>query len=308
MNTSITDGILYQYLRGELDAKESDRLTRQLESDADLKEQLDSLQRVYALAEPSVHETWDTSSAWDKIDAATSDAPVIELKPRTSQFSILRIAASFAVLLVSASAIWFAIQSGAGYDHQYVAQEANDKHELPDGTVVWLDQGAQISYDDSGRKVGLEGTAYFDVMRDERAPFNLELESGIVEVLGTEFNVQQQDSKVRVSVTEGKVRFSAGEDERILEVGQMAELNTNNLQLGERNELNQRDLLWHNQMWSYDQAQLSQVISDINEVFHSDIRIVKKELQNCSFSTSGTEAGLTEWLEIFSRIYNLLFY
>ena len=307
MNTSITDGLLYQYLRGELDAHQSGEIADLVDRDSSVQERLESLrwiQDASADVIPQEKVDWNHHAAWEAIDRATKETPVVKLKNRRSQNKPWSIAASIAILVVSAWAAWTFLSSSDPYQNSYTASETHDMHTLPDGTVIWLDEGASVHYDESGRNVLLEGTAYFDVTRDESLPFQLALESGSIEVLGTEFNVRQDVDVIRVSVTEGKVRFSSDTSDRILAVGQMVELDKKNNSLSALQVISTQDLLWHEQVWSYDQIALSTVLQEINEVFHSDIQLVNAEMADCSFSTSGTEAGLTEWLEILARTYN----
>ncbi|SFC27088.1 FecR protein [Parapedobacter composti] len=63
---------------------------------------------------------------------------------------------------------------------------------LPDGTLVWLNSDSRITYPvrfDDVREVTVVGEAYFDVTRDENRPFRVHVGEQLVEVLGTEFNV-----------------------------------------------------------------------------------------------------------------------
>lgn len=84
---------------------------------------------------------------------------------------------------------------------------------LEDGTQIWLNKHSELTYPrgfaSDSRKVTLKGEAFFDVARDEEAPFSIELsDDNVVTVLGTSFNINDKfENKVEVSVTEGKVNL-----------------------------------------------------------------------------------------------------
>ena len=65
---------------------------------------------------------------------------------------------------------------------------------LSDGTRVWMNSDSRLKYPvmfaGDKREVILSGEAYFDVVKDESAPFIVKTESGKIEVLGTEFNIK----------------------------------------------------------------------------------------------------------------------
>ncbi|MDR1602530.1 MAG: FecR domain-containing protein [Tannerella sp.] len=64
---------------------------------------------------------------------------------------------------------------------------------LPDGTNVWLNARSSLAYhapfDRDKRVMTLDGEAYFEVARDEKKPFTVQTAKGVIEVLGTHFNV-----------------------------------------------------------------------------------------------------------------------
>lgn len=67
---------------------------------------------------------------------------------------------------------------------------------LPDGTVVKLNGASRLCYDSKGfgikgkRKVSVEGEVYFDVAKDKKHPFVVDLNGSRVEVTGTTFEVR----------------------------------------------------------------------------------------------------------------------
>src|SRR5690606_28191969 len=84
---------------------------------------------------------------------------------------------------------------------------------LSDGSQVWLDAGAELSFADdfnrSLRQVNIKGEAYFDVAKsvqqDKRIPFIVQTSLQKIEVLGTQFNVNaREDSEQSITLIEGK--------------------------------------------------------------------------------------------------------
>jgi transmembrane sensor len=86
---------------------------------------------------------------------------------------------------------------------------------LPDGTRVMLNAGSSISYpeefEENIRKVSLTGEAFFDVIRNEKAPFVIITGEVVTKVLGTSFNIRAypENKAVQVAVVEGKVKVNA---------------------------------------------------------------------------------------------------
>ena len=99
---------------------------------------------------------------------------------------------------------------------------------LPDNSVVWLNSGSKLSFEDSynrkARTVTLVGEGYFDVAPDADRPFTVRCGDVSVLVKGTRFNVSAypEDRFVATSVVEGHVVFSDGTARLDLYKGQSA--------------------------------------------------------------------------------------
>jgi ferric-dicitrate binding protein FerR (iron transport regulator) len=81
---------------------------------------------------------------------------------------------------------------------------------LPDGSVVWLNKGSRLYYEDDlkgqEREVMLEGEGYFDVARDHERPFIVKAGKVSIKVLGTRFTVSAyNDSPVQAYLEEGRI-------------------------------------------------------------------------------------------------------
>lgn len=89
--------------------------------------------------------------------------------------------------------------------------------QLADGTMVTLNAGSSlkypVSFTDSIRQVFLVGEAYFDVSHNGK-PFIVSCDNIDVRVLGTSFNISSysDDSVVKTTLVEGKVKITTAED------------------------------------------------------------------------------------------------
>ncbi len=85
---------------------------------------------------------------------------------------------------------------------------------LPDSSRVWLNSGSKLTFSSNfknGRKVSLEGEAFFSVAKDKNHPFRVKTAEVEVEVLGTKFNLKAYPEEKSVSTTlvEGSVNISS---------------------------------------------------------------------------------------------------
>lgn len=80
---------------------------------------------------------------------------------------------------------------------------------LEDGSTVILNKQSQISYskgfEGNSRMIEMQGEAYFQVATDKEKPFTVVVDEVEVQVLGTEFNIQQADASIAVTVASGEV-------------------------------------------------------------------------------------------------------
>lgn len=144
----------------------------------------------------------------------------------------IKVAASVAILLVCSVGSYFAGQKQFSHSSSaeqlvinrvIMGKESKGPVTLPDGTIAWLNANSKLVYPEhfqSGkRQVQLEGEGYFEVVRDEKAPFLVETDGMVVNVLGTHFNVKNYENKETVETTllSGKVEvFLPGLDKSIV--------------------------------------------------------------------------------------------
>ena len=85
--------------------------------------------------------------------------------------------------------------------------------QLPDGTKVWLNSGTELSYpssfSDGTRNVKLLGEAFFDVAKDVKHPFIVDLGKINIEVVGTKFDAinYKEEGQTEIVLASGKVKL-----------------------------------------------------------------------------------------------------
>ncbi len=178
-----------------------------------------------------------TDAEWAKLSAAIATpaaAPVREAQIiRPPFWSGSRVFAAAASIVLLAVVGYFAIFKGDAkpLDAQHYATALGETKEiqLADGSHVRLNGGSTLDaaagYGATDRQLKLHGEAYFEVAKDKTRPFIVSAGATHAEALGTKFNVRMSsaDQGVQLSVTEGKVRFSAENfKELILTEGQVA--------------------------------------------------------------------------------------
>jgi transmembrane sensor len=176
-----------------------------------------------------------TDAEWAKLDTAiaphTIVAPMIIRPPFWSGSRIWAAAAAIALLAVVGGYFAFFKGNDKPLDAQHYATALGETKEiqLADGSHVRLNGGSTLDaaagYGQTDRKLTLHGEAYFEVAKDKARPFIVGAGATYAEALGTKFNVRMSsaDQGVQLSVTEGRVRFSADKfKELILTEGQVA--------------------------------------------------------------------------------------
>ena len=129
-----------------------------------------------------------------------------------------RYAAIFFFALSIGTAVWhFSGQSSRNIQETTTSVIAENgqisKIELPDGSLVWLNSGSEIAYNNffsaQNREITLTGEAYFDVGKNEDLPLVVDCSGLEVKVLGTRFNVNayEDNSVAEVVLEEGSVEL-----------------------------------------------------------------------------------------------------
>ena len=152
--------------------------------------------------------------------------------------------------------------------------------QLPDHSEVNLNALSKITYNpkqwtDNTRSLKLEGEAFFKVKKG--STFNVVTTSGIVTVVGTEFNVKQRQNYFEVTCYEGLVNVTFNSTETKLKAGDSF-LIINNKPI-ERLTLNAKKPDWLNSLSSFISVPLSEVLDEFERQYNVkiDAKTIKQD-------------------------------
>lgn len=155
----------------------------------------------------------------EKPMAAVADTPTKVVPMQRRNFFRIAAAASIAIVLGAGWMLgWF-----GGNSQMLVAANESDapmEVQLADGSIVWLNQDATLTYPENfswgDRAVTLDGEGYFEVEADRKHPFIVTTNHGAVTVLGTAFNIRsiKGEPTEEVYVTEGIVEYLASSNQK----------------------------------------------------------------------------------------------
>lgn len=239
-------------------------------------------QRLRFIASRYRQEALDTDKAWQRFAEQQGVRRVLPWRryvAATAAVLLMVVGIGITFQMKRNRPDWVAIVTGPG--------EVKELW-LPDSTQVTLAGETTIRYDrkiygKEKRAVQMNGKAFFQVQRDEARPFSVQTARTEVTVLGTVFQIHEMPASTSLIVTEGRVRFAAGEhvEPIILTAGMSAVYwtGTDTILRVEKTEFN--TLAWKTRQLRFRETPLTQVISDLNEAYGMKIvnRPAKKNLQ-----------------------------
>ena len=110
---------------------------------------------------------------------------------------------------------------------------------LPDGSNVWLNAASKLTFPSSfithkSRMVELSGEAYFEIAKDKEHPFIVKTYNQVVEVFGTQFNINSyvDEPDVKTTLLEGSIKVSENKGiDKVLKPGQQSTITSSGLKV-----------------------------------------------------------------------------
>lgn len=172
---------------------------------------------------------------------------------------------------------------------------------LPDGTKVWLNAASSLRYpvafSGNTREVRITGEAYFEVAADAARPFSVRFnEKGVVEVLGTAFNINayMDEPLVKTTLLSGSIRVNK---QQLLRPGEQANIDNNNGITIESSAETENAIAWKKGLFMMSSTDLPALFRQISRWYDIEVNM-KGELPKRSFGgTIGRDVNLADIIE-----------
>lgn len=304
--------LMSRYLSNELSLEETEELLTWLDDDPARADLLKELQDTWD-ATKNYPENFnvDTSAGWQKLRTLIDEQE--RPKVRTlSKVAWIGIAASF-LLVAFVGFLGYKNLTQTKLIEITTIEGQNTEIMLPDGSKVWLNENSTLSYpddfnEDAKREVKLKGEAFFEVTKNPERPFIIEAGKTVTRVLGTSFNVRQDNQgSIKVSVVTGKVSFQPVENSRqelILLPGDAGVITKEGYSAKSKFG-NQNFLYWKSRQLAFTNATLSEVLKTVENAYHVKFHLNEEELLNRRITTSFNQIPLSEVLEVIEVLLDL---
>lgn len=181
---------------------------------------------------------------------------------------------------------------------------------LPDSSEVWLNSGSKLIYPEhftsDGRKVSLEGEAYFKVTSDVNNRFDVQTSDGLtVSAYGTEFNVNAytEESAIKATLAKGNIRITQPDirvSKDIVPGEQVVySREAKNMEVRKVNLLIETG--WKEGRMIFRRTPLNEIAQKLSRHFNVDIEIEGQELYKYTYSAIFTTETLVEILSLLEK-------
>ena len=163
---------------------------------------------------------------------------------------------------------------------------------LDDGTEIWLNSVSELKYPahfvGNERRVQLTGEAYFQVARNEAAPFIVETRDMDVKVLGTSFNVSvyEDEESCHATLVEGRVEVNdkVNGEKVVLTPGKQALLRGGEMTVREVNT--KLYTLWRLDRFTFASEDMEGVIRKLSRWYNVDFFFANSSMKQKRFTGS----------------------
>lgn len=185
---------------------------------------------------------------------------------------------------------------------------------LPDGTKVWLNSSSSVEYVapffSRQRRVKMEGEAYFEVEHDRRAPFVVSTNGLDIEVLGTRFNIRNDDNEHRVTTVllEGAVKaYASGREQASVRLHPAQQLvfdtRTHAMRLTDCPSA-ERSINWIDGRFCFEHDTFGEIVAELKRYYNVDIRFMDTRLRDMRFSGNfRVEDGIYHIMSVLQLTY-----
>jgi ferric-dicitrate binding protein FerR (iron transport regulator) len=298
--------IIGKYITGNESVSDSDKLNSWLNEDPENQLKLDHITEEREIVKNiEAYEDIDTNKAWNRYEEKIAG---LSLRKQILKWKIAAILVFLVGIAGSLVGYW---SSGNGksaltksvYTTVVTENGQTSRIILPDSTVVWLNSGTALSYNNNfsvnNRDVKLKGEAYFKVARNENIPLIVHCEEMEVKVLGTEFDVNafSYDDKFSVVLEKGSIELSHINNKFesfTMTPGEIAKFDDLNNKLVISRADTYEYVSWKDGVLIFNNTSMKQVISRLEHWYGVDIEVNNPKVYDLIFNATIVDENLED--------------
>ncbi|UYQ95875.1 DUF4974 domain-containing protein [Chitinophaga horti] len=178
---------------------------------------------------------------------------------------------------------------------------------MPDQSVVHLNAGSRITYDEAynedGRELTLEGEAFFEVTEDPQKPFKV-LHGGLTtEVLGTSFNIHAYSAAadMKVTVATGRVRVSGAANATLAAGQSLTYVKSSATANVTKPSHVEQSYSWKDGVLAFDSERLGDIAHTLERWYNVTVHLEGEGAANCRFTGAFERLPLEKVLSLLSK-------
>jgi len=242
---------------------------------------------------------FDSKRAWEQVQLKV-DANKPKVIPVYTK--LIRVAAVAAILIVGIFSIYYLSETNINQNQIEIASNERGKEiVLADGSKVWLNKNAVLTYPDKfnkkTRNVELSGEAFFEIAKNPKKPFIVNMSNATVTVVGTSFNINSKENETEIVVATGTVKVSDTDNSKskLITVGYSAKVSDNNIEKYKTSSPNY--LAWKTGEFVFKETPINQVVKDLNSYYKSQIILNNDEIE-CLLTATFIKANLEDIVDV----------
>lgn len=258
-------------------------------------------------------DTFDSGKAWIRIHTIHQKREKKRSLIKNISYIISGVAASILIMVILS--IVGLLENDKEFSVNMTADFGNRSEiTLPDGSVVKLNSGSNISYvynpGKKIREVSFQGEGFFDVSKS-KAPFVIKFSNGLdVRVLGTSFNLQAyaDDPIVQASLVEGSIELYYQDETLQMNTGEMAVFDKESKKLIRKEGILSHTYGWLENKLYMDEMSLADVCKYLERWYNVDIALQRELGENIHYTGAIQEETITDVMEALSQLSNIKYH
>lgn len=307
------DELLPRYCEGLVDAEEASLVERWLKEDEKRQKVIDQIMAIN-LAADAIHvlKEVDTEKALHRVK--------VQIKGKKIKLWVWtrRVAALLSIPFLL-STLWLYFNQKQPELVQMMEVRTNPgvttSFVLPDSSVVFLNSESTLRYPsrfDNTREVTLFGEAFFEIHKDTKRSFVVNIPQSKIEVYGTKFNVEAYETEKLISTTlvEGRIGFfytDAGTTKKVeMKPNQRLTYNSEEHDAKLYSTSCKAEISWKDGMIYLNNTSMKETLHMLEKRFNVEFVVTNRKFYDYSFTgrfTSQRIERIMEYFRISSRIH-----